>query len=117
MLPNVLLDTWIIMPNHIHAIFEIMSTGVETRRGASPQNQFGQIFRNSIPVIINQFKGSVVRRINQKYGPGHFAWQPRYYDHIIADEREYNNVAQYILDNPSQWPKDENNPVNFKNAK
>jgi len=31
----------------------------------------------------------------RKIIPG-FAWQPRYHDHLIRDEREYQRIARYI---------------------
>ena len=42
-----------------------------------------------------------------------FDWQPRFYDRIIRDEKEYNNIRQYIIDNPLKWELDRNNPVNI----
>jgi len=32
-----------------------------------------------------------------------FAWQPRFYDHIIRDEAALQNIWRYILDNPAKW--------------
>ncbi|MGN8058278.1 transposase [Pedobacter sp. 22163] len=33
-------------------------------------------------------------------------WQRNYYEHIIRDERAYNNISNYIINNPSKWDKD-----------
>jgi len=32
-----------------------------------------------------------------------FGWQPRFHDHIIHDDSEYERISQYIKDNPSKW--------------
>jgi hypothetical protein len=36
-----------------------------------------------------------------------FAWQPRYYDTIIQDEKSLENIRAYILGNPMKWVEDE----------
>ena len=33
-------------------------------------------------------------------------WQRDYYDHIIRDERAYQNISNYIINNPQKWAKD-----------
>jgi len=38
-------------------------------------------------------------------------WQRDYYDHIIRDEGELNEIRQYISDNPAAWETDDNNPI------
>lgn len=30
-------------------------------------------------------------------------WQRNYYEHIIRDERAYQNISNYIINNPSKW--------------
>ena len=36
-----------------------------------------------------------------------------YYEHIIRDENELNEIREYIVGNPIKWAEDENNPVNL----
>ncbi|MBC7653064.1 MAG: hypothetical protein H7098_01160 [Oligoflexus sp.] len=33
-------------------------------------------------------------------------WQRNYYEHIIRDEKSYENIANYIISNPSKWAED-----------
>ncbi len=35
-----------------------------------------------------------------------FAWQAKYYDHIIRNDKSYNNISEYIENNPITWGKD-----------
>ena len=42
----------------------------------------------------------------EKYNRNHPLWQANYYDHIIRDETEYNNIAYYIENNPAKWNED-----------
>jgi hypothetical protein len=43
-------------------------------------------------------------------------WQRNYYERIIRNEIEMNRIRQYIINNPSQWDNDKNNPNNYMNA-
>ena len=39
-------------------------------------------------------------------------WQRNYYEHIIRNQKELKQKTDYILDNPSRWDDDEENPIN-----
>ncbi len=57
--------------------------------------------------IIFIYKGAV-QRVCNKYNFD-FAWQPRFHDHIIRNERELGNIRRYIQTNVINWKKDRNN--------
>jgi putative transposase len=135
MRPNVKLDEYIIMPNHFHAIFHIVP-----RRGVlntpqtenSPQTvpQSGRIQSargriqyaptdalrcqspsQTVGAIIRGFKSAVTSRVRGlSQNPFAIIWQRNYYEHVIRDEAELNRTRQYILDNPTSWDLDEENP-------
>ncbi|GET35027.1 hypothetical protein PbJCM13498_38900 [Prolixibacter bellariivorans] len=63
-------------------------------------NRFGPQQKN-LPSIIRGFKSSVTRRARQTQPD--FAWQPRYYDHIIRDNNDWMRIREYIQNNPAQW--------------
>jgi len=94
---NVKLDVFVVMPNHIHGIVIIdnWNEGVETpRRGVStvdrnPHHK-SEWKPNSLGSIINQFKSVCTKRVRE-INPD-FAWQPRFHDHIILDDKEHNNI-------------------------
>lgn len=122
--PNILLDEYIIMPNHVHGIIQIIKSThinnkqtrrdeachdepVETCHGMSLQNnhsnKFSHPIHNSIPMIINHFKGSCTRAINQLPNQTRlFQWQTRYYDRVIRDDYELNKIREYIINNPKK---------------
>ncbi|MFA5187872.1 MAG: transposase [Patescibacteria group bacterium] len=112
--PNVALDDFIIMPNHIHGIIEIKEIGdvVETHCNASLQKPTFGPQRNNLASIIRGFKGVAKKRINQKFGENYFAWQSGYYEHIVRDEDDYARIKEYIALNPIRWELDRNNPKN-----
>ena len=80
---NVILDEYIIMPNHIHMILIIQSNKNIT-----------------ISKIIQQFKGIITKEL------GYSIWQKLFYEHIIRDNEEYIKIKQYIKDNVSNWEDD-----------
>ncbi|MFA5076297.1 MAG: transposase [Patescibacteria group bacterium] len=119
---NLELDEFVVMPNHVHGIIIILDDNigdVETQHAASLRykNKFGPSVTGSLPAIICSYKSAVTKLINQKYGESNFAWQERYYDHVIKNDKECQRISQYILGNSIKWSEDENNPLNFKNEK
>jgi len=104
--PNVELGAFIIMPNHMHGIIHIICRGVlnsPDNRGVcntpllSPSQTIGAIVRG--------YKSSVTKQLgllnlNQKI------WQRNYYVHIINKNQSYQNISNYIVNNPAKWNGD-----------
>ena len=57
-----------------------------------------------LSVSIGSFKSAVTKYANENNIT--FAWQSRYYDHIIRNQNEMNKIAQYIINNPAKWELD-----------
>ena len=80
MIPGI--DTYTIMPNHVHMII-IKSNG------------------KPISSDIRSLKGLTVKNtIGLK-------WQRNYYEHVIRDEEDYRIKREYIETNPARWADDE----------
>jgi REP element-mobilizing transposase RayT len=62
----------------------------------------------SLSYIIRQYKARVSFETHKIYPE--FRWQPRFYDHIIRDERGLIAIREYIHNNPLQWEYDRNDP-------
>ncbi|HWP93249.1 MAG TPA: transposase [Thermodesulfobacteriota bacterium] len=107
---NVKLDEWVVMPNHIHGIVIITNNVETTRRVVSTLKP------NSLGAIIGQFKSVTTKRIRAK-GYSDFAWQPRFYEHIVRSEESLEKIREYILNNPIKWELDEYHPENLIVAK
>jgi len=108
--PNVSLDEFVMMPNHLHGILVINEGPKKTsHRDVSTKPNLKS---NSLGAIIGQFKSVCTKRIR---GAGflQFYWQQRFYEHIIRDERSLESIRQYIVDNPGKWDLDDDNPKNF----
>jgi putative transposase len=91
---NVSLDAFVVMPNRIHGIIVIDESLVETtQRVVSPGGKRNPktLRPNSLGAIVGQFKSVCTKRIHAA-GFHDFAWQPRYYDHVIRDQRDFHPV-------------------------
>lgn len=98
--PFAVIDSFIIMPNHIHGILFIN----KPENQGWQQNKFGSQ-SNNIPSIIRGFKSSVKRHANNNNIV--FEWQEKYYDRIKRDNKELENTRLYIFNNPQNWLNDE----------
>jgi REP element-mobilizing transposase RayT len=102
---DIVIDRYVIMPNHVHAIIQILEgpTPVGAHRDA-PLHRPGR----SLGSIIGQFKGSVTLRVRKhNRDPDYRVWQRNYYEHVIRDEKDLNRIRRYIQDNPAQWHVDQ----------
>jgi putative transposase len=102
------LDVFVIMPNHIHAIVNIVDADVRAT-GRSPL-RIGPPAR-SLGAFVAGFKSAVTKRLNDlRHSPGLPVWQRNYYEHVIRNEGELLRVREYILNNPLDWENDRENP-------
>lgn len=123
---NVIVDEFIVMPNHVHGILIVNDGGpekstkcnpVETNCNLSLQKtqkipkQHGT--SQTIGSIIRGFKIGVTKYSRQKTNMFTKIWQPNYYDHIIRNENELNRIREYIIQNPAKWTDDRNNIENM----
>ncbi len=126
--PHIEIVQYVVMPNHFHAIINIVGTrravsventtdgNVGTLRAASETNkcihtdaaryvptQKGYQ-RSMLSTFIGSLKSAVTKYAHECGIP--FAWQPRYHDHAIRDWKDNNNISQYIENNVMNWEKD-----------
>ena len=123
--PQVVLDAWIVMPNHIHAILWIVrmasktgerqkvfaNLGTQTDSRLQPKHPKGTQ-PGSLGAILGNFQMTTARRINRiRKSTGASVWQRDFYDDIIRNQRHLEAVRQYIRNNPTNWPHDTENPT------
>ena len=123
--PHIELGAFVIMPNHMHGILGIIDgRGTagnlndlegESSRRAPTYEQFQKPVTGSIPTIIRSYKSAVSFRINLiRRTDGFPVWQRNYYEHIIRNDKDLQNITNYIESNPSLWDEDDENPINLK---
>jgi putative transposase len=103
---GVILDAFVVMPNHVHLVLLIEAP----ERSEPFAAQFGRPPAGSLGEHMRAFKSSVTHAISEARGVRTLVWQPRFYDRIIRDERELENVRRYIADNPTNWLADRCHP-------
>jgi len=119
---NVDLDYYVIMPNHMHGNIIINSRGElnsPKKINLTSNNESGRIqyapandkFKSpsqSLGAIIRGFKSAVTKRIRDFTGdPEIKIWQRNYYEHIIRNDFDLQNIRNYIELNPLKWELDE----------
>ncbi|MBI3158257.1 MAG: transposase [Chloroflexi bacterium] len=110
--PNVVVDEFVVMPNHLHGIFALSVEELQdTRRDRFINLSLPDQSRHGLSEIIRGFKTWSARRINEAMGQtGAPLWQRSFYDRILRDEDELGNARAYIRANPANWGKDKDNP-------
>lgn len=126
MRPNVELDAFVIMPNHVHGIIvihescrgeasvvEIHGSNTPSKSDASPLRQRPNGTQpGSLSAIVQNFKSISTRKMNAaRDAPGMPVWQRGYYEHVVRNEAELMAIREYIEGNPARWDDDENNPA------
>ena len=85
--PNVVVDKFVVMPNHVHAILVIQKS------------------THNLARVIGSYKSFVTKKIHESQ-PNVKVWQASFHDHIIRNEKSYQMIWQYIDVNPMNWEKD-----------
>ena len=98
--PGASVDSFQIMPNHIHLIIGLESRG--RTRGSAP----------TLGTIIQRFKTMTTHnylegmKIHEWKSFNKKLWQRDYYEHIVRDEHDLNRIREYIENNVINWHKD-----------
>ena len=90
--PNIQIDKYVIMPNHLHVIFVV-----------NPKENENDMV--DLSFVIGQYKMSVTKKIRMKE-PGKMVWQRSFHDHVIRNQKRYEMIWQYIENNPLKWEED-----------
>ena len=87
---NIHLSSYVIMPNHLHIMVVILP------------NQSGCTeCPPTISAMVRFFKGSITKQL------GANIWQQSFYDHVIRNKRDFEEISKYIYENPLKWEFDE----------
>jgi REP element-mobilizing transposase RayT len=91
---SIRLDAFVVMPNHVHAILELVSDEV------------------ALGTVVGHFKADATKRARKLLcDPEAVLWQDSFHDHIIRDSGELERIREYIRENPGNWIEDEYHPT------
>ena len=119
---NITLDSFIIMPNHIHGIIIIKSQAPvraycntpqrDTPPRDTPQRDTPKLKSPSqnLGAIIRGYKSTITKQINLLLDtPGIKLLQRNYYERIIRNDLALLRIRRYIDNNPTKWEMDRHN--------
>ena len=131
---NIHLHEYVVMPNHFHAILEIVvgaTLVVAPNIPIAPNNPITQIKKgqqglaptnNPNKKTVGNMVGAFQSIATVEYIRGvknhnwerfdKKLWQRNYWEHIIRNDTECNRIANYIINNPRKWDNDKFNPGN-----
>ena len=126
--PQIVMDTFIAMPNHVHGIIILAGTGlagtqnsykrpdIETRTRAATRVAPTEDGRTRLGNVFGVFKSlttlEYTRGVRDMNWPPfkRRLWQRNFYEHIVRTDASLEKYRRYIVDNPVQWPFDRENP-------
>ncbi len=104
--PCVIVDEFVIMPNHVHGVLLIDQQERGEQTGATERQT------SSLSIAVRSYKSAVTRAARLALLPAQaMVWQAGFYEHVIRDQRDLDRVRMYIRNNPLQWHMDELNGV------
>lgn len=99
--PEIALDRFVVMPDHIHGIVWITAEFPPRGRGSK---QTARVAPGSLPAFVRAYKSAVTREVNLLRGtPGGPVWQRNYYEHVVRNEADLDRIRKYIVENPARW--------------
>jgi REP element-mobilizing transposase RayT len=120
--PQVELDSFVVMPNHLHRIILIgdlaedpalrpAETGA-TCRAPTPGRK-PRLEGRTLDHVVRAFKAAstkALRELEMDSTP-ELIWQRGYHEHLFRGEAALARISQYIADNPAIWAFDHDNPA------
>ncbi len=114
--PNAILHEYVIMPNHVHGIIELVGANHHSPKNVSVigDNRAKNVSplrspSKTVGSVVRGFKIGVTKWMRQNTDT-FYIWQRNYWEHIIRDDKSHENISQYIINNPTKWNNDKLNP-------
>jgi len=109
--PTILVDCFVIMPNHVHAVIvlgarePVVGERGAMNRAATGELGAGRLAESKLGEVIRVFKAVSTRAIGAE-GDAAFAWRSDYHDRIVRTDRELAAIQEYVAFNPLRWDAD-----------
>jgi REP element-mobilizing transposase RayT len=91
------LDTFVVMPDHLHGI---VLTGTDPEH-EDPAASVGAVVRWFKTAVLTGYRTGVIELGWPRYQKA--LWQRDYFDRILRSEAEVANRRRYIKGNPGRW--------------
>jgi len=101
---NIKCHEYVIMPNHIHFIIEILGKEESMAPMGGASTKLGDIIGSFKSLTTVKYIENV--KLKKWKSFDRRIWQKNYYEHIIRDEKDYERISNYINNNPINWNED-----------
>lgn len=101
--PLVELDSFIVMPDHVHGIVLLADQGLPSR--ANRANDYSPLPKGTsggLGSVVRGFKIGVTQWFKDHRPELPTVWQRNYYEHVIRSDEELNDTRNYIMENPAR---------------
>ena len=88
------IEKYVIMPDHIHMIIRLENGSV---RASTPTDKSQSNPKNRVASIVRSVKTLSTKEIGEPI------FQRSYYDHVIRNQQDYDEIWKYIDNNPRNW--------------
>jgi REP element-mobilizing transposase RayT len=104
---NVRVDSYVVMPNHIHAIVMIDGDHQFSPNSVPLQRSTGSFSpqAGSLSAVVRSYKAGVTLKCHESGFRGDM-WQASFHDHLIRGDRGISAAREYIWNNPATWAED-----------
>ena len=114
--PAIDVDSFVVMPNHLHGILHISEQSDPVGAplvGARSATQRRVTVGNVVGAYKSLTTVKYAERVkNSNWDPfSGRLWQRNYYEHILRDEESLDRIRDYIIGNPLMWESDRENPA------
>lgn len=100
--PNIKIDNFVVMPNHVHLMIQLLEKEGDGQRAHRDTPLQG---RSELSKVVGYLKMNVSKKIHE-IQPDLQVWQRSFHDHIIRNQTAYLEIWQYIDENQQKWQED-----------
>lgn len=114
--PEVFVDAFVVMPNHVHLVLKLERGATpshpENTRGATAprsENNLGRIIGKLKSLAAREYR--LLKEAGKARDIGSKLWQANYWEKIVTDHQQLEAIRAYIANNPKNWSADRFGPV------
>ena len=89
------IEKYVIMPDHIHMIIRLDNGSMWASTPTGKDDHIRP--KNTVASIVRSIKVLTTKEIGEPI------FQRSYYDHVIRNQQDYNEIWEYIANNPGKW--------------
>jgi len=101
--PEVYVDCFVVMPNHVHLVLKIEDCPT------NEEHHLGKIMRKLKSLAAREYRLLKERGLARDVGSK--LWQENYWEKIVTSHEQLEAIRAYIANNPKRWSTDRFGPV------